>query len=368
MSIMSYSIQISLNTESLITMFSNSNANLVNTSQSVPLINTSLLSSNIDYINNQTFPNSPANSFVHIPIKTSLSEYFNEILKLDSNSHTNLNELKLNEIVQSVVNRKNSLVVFNQQLKHLAQWIIDVTLNLVNVFVVTTNKSNNSYNNIDSCGLEPDFLFASLLSDYSFLNELRKGLLFIKLMFSVSQSNINLSLPILPHRSITYQKDLLAELFSVLTKFISRINDTTTVNDESLVEQCVCIQADTIINELDKKFFNLMHSWFGLTKSSWQKTFQFSVDHLFSEEKSPVMYPLFDVARLIQFSRSNLTKQCIRCGNYTEGNSASNTASNAATAQTNTLQTSKMQSCIHMQELSADRCVCGGFWVFSPIY
>ena len=224
MSIMSYSIQISLNTESLITMFSNSNANLVNTSQSVPLINTSLLSSNIDYINNQTFPNSPANSFVHIPIKTSLSEYFNEILKLDSNSHTNLNELKLNEIVQSVVNRKNSLVVFNQQLKHLAQWIIDVTLNLVNVFVVTTNKSNNSYNNIDSCGLEPDFLFASLLSDYSFLNELRKGLLFIKLMFSVSQSNINLSLPILPHRSITYQKDLLAELFSVLTKFISRIN------------------------------------------------------------------------------------------------------------------------------------------------
>jgi hypothetical protein len=51
--------------------------------------------------------------------------------------------------------------------------------------------------------------------------------LFIKLIFSLNQSNnnlISLSLPILPYRSMGYQKDLLAELFSILTKLIYRIN------------------------------------------------------------------------------------------------------------------------------------------------
>ncbi len=83
-SVFSHSVQLSLNVESLITTFANSNSSYINTSQAVPLINTSLITTNLDYINSQTMPNSPANSFNQVPLKTNLNEYFTEILKLDS--------------------------------------------------------------------------------------------------------------------------------------------------------------------------------------------------------------------------------------------------------------------------------------------
>lgn len=83
LSVLSHSIQLSLNVDSLVTTFASSSSNYINTSQAVPLINTNLITTNMDYINSQTMPNSPANSFNHVPLKTNLNEYFSEILKLD---------------------------------------------------------------------------------------------------------------------------------------------------------------------------------------------------------------------------------------------------------------------------------------------
>lgn len=355
-SIFSYSIQLNLNVDSLISLFSNSSSNFINTSKSVPLINTNLITTNLDYINNQTMPNSPANSFNQIPLKTNLNDYFSEILKLDSLTNTNLNELRLNDIVQSILNRKNTTIVVNCHLKHIAQWIIDMSLSLVKttLHVYKSIKTGS----ISDSQTEHDIFAASLLMDYWFLNELRKGLLFVKILTSLNLANY--PLPVLPYRSMGYQKDLLSELFSIITRLIPKINDRIAPIDESLMEQCILIQTDTIATNLDKKYFNLRHSWFGLSTSSWLKTFQFPVDYLFDEERLCALYPLFDIVKLIQFSRSSLTKQCIRCGNYTE--SEQNLASTSAS-----FSHKAFQMCISMQDLCGNKCLCGGPWVFSPI-
>ena len=82
---MNHTIQISLNIESLVTLFANSKPSLTNsTNQSVPLINTNLVTNNFEYIYSQILPNTQANNFNHIPIKNNLNEYFDEILKMDS--------------------------------------------------------------------------------------------------------------------------------------------------------------------------------------------------------------------------------------------------------------------------------------------
>lgn len=126
------------------------------------------------------------------------------------------------------------------------------------------------------------------------------------------------------------------------------------------MEQCTSVQSDTIHPHLDKKLFNLRHSWFGESSHCWLKTYQLPVDYLFDEERPRIQYPLFDIVRLIQFSRSSLTKQCIRCGNFTEANSLTSHTQ----PQTNSL---KSQSCMLMQDLCGNKCICGGSWVFSPI-
>jgi hypothetical protein len=140
------------------------------------------------------------------------------------------------------------------------------------------------------------------------------------------------------------------------------------------------------------KFFNLKNTWFGLSSSSWLKTFHFPVDHLFEAEKIREHYPycLFDIVRLIDFCRSNLTKQCFRCGNYTESNT-SNTISNNVNNNNNSnnnnisnsnspnnnpninnpsnnnTSSSKTNSGNNMQDFCGDKCVCGGFWVLSSL-
>lgn len=286
-------------------------------------------------------PNSPANSFNHVPLKTNLNEYFSEILKLDMSTNVNANELKSSEIIQSILNRKNTTVLVNHQLKHVGQWIIDMTLSLVDAAVP---------NNTDN-----DTLGSTLIKDQEFLNEVRKGLLFVKLLFSLNQPNY--PMPVLPYRSMGYQKDLLNELFCIVTRLMHKANDKLAPVDDSLTEQCSNVQNDTVSVNLYKKFVNLRHSWFGLSTSSWLKTFQFSVDYLFDEERNSMLYPLFDIVRLIQFSRSANTKQCIRCGNYTESGSNSPAAS----------QVSKVQTSIWIQDLCGDKCLCGGAWVQSPI-
>lgn len=141
---------------------------------------------------------------------------------------------------------------------------------------------------------------------------------------------------------------------------IPTIQDKLAPVDDSLTEQCISVQNDTISASLYKKFVNLRHSWFGLSTSSWLKTFQFPVDYLFDEERNGMLYPLFDIVRLIQFSRSVSTKQCIRCGNYTESGAPNN--SNPAAGQVTKIQTS-----ILIQDLCGDKCICGGAWVQSPI-
>lgn len=148
-----------------------------------------------------------------------------------------------------------------------------------------------------------------------------------------------------------------------------------------------------IKKKFDYKFFNLKDTWFGMSASSWLKTFHFPVDHLFEAEKAPKQYPLFDIIRLVEFSRSSMTKQCFRCGNYTESfttnlnptnsisngpnsianaNSPSNPASNnpnnnpASNNPSNAnLKTNNKDVC--MQDLCGDRCICGGFWVLSSL-
>lgn len=87
LSILAHSVQLSLNVDALITTFANASSNYINTSQTVPMINTNLITTNMDYINSQTMPNSPANSFNHVPLKTNLNEYFSEVLKLDMVIH-----------------------------------------------------------------------------------------------------------------------------------------------------------------------------------------------------------------------------------------------------------------------------------------
>lgn len=121
------------------------------------------------------------------------------------------------------------------------------------------------------------------------------------------------------------------------------------------MDQCLNVQAETVIRPMDELFVCLKNSWFGQTNNNWSKTFQFRVDCIFEEEKCKKMYPLFDIVRLIQFSRSSSTKQCIRCGNYTESN-----------IQTSTLPNSKINS-IYLLDNSAENCICGGSWVFLPM-
>jgi len=101
-------------------------------------------------------------------------------------------------------------------------------------------------------------------------------------------------------------------------------------------------------------FFNSKQSWLGNTANNWNKVLQFPVDHLFDEEKEKQQYPLFDIIRLIKFSRSTLTKQCIKCGNFTESNTQTN------------IQNSKINS-LTMQDYCGEKCICGGAWVLSPI-
>ena len=128
------------------------------------------------------------------------------------------------------------------------------------------------------------------------------------------------------------------------------------LKDPVLFEQCTVIQAETINPRMDMKLFNLRHSWFGQTVHSWLKTYQLPVDYLFDAERPCQQKSLFDIVRLIEFSRSPLTKQCVHCGNFTESSSGGVQVGSRVA-----------NTCVQMQDLGGDRCVCGGCWVYSPI-
>lgn len=126
----------------------------------------------------------------------------------------------------------------------------------------------------------------------------------------------------------------------------------STLNDESVIDSCLTIQAETIIRPMDELLFKLKYSWLGNSQYLWSNILKFPIDQLFENEKKRQIYPLFDIVRLIQFSRSPSTKQCIRCGNYTETNM-------------NQTQSNTKKNCIFIQDSNGEKCFCGGYWVLS---
>ncbi len=333
LSLITYSVQLVLNVELLSSSLSSTNvANLVNKN----LINTSLVTSHADSIDQ-------SNQLNQVAFKQNLSEYFSNLLKLKLVDANNKYDFKLNEFIQSILNRKNYQVCVNQQLKHIFQWILDLALQLASQVAQQTQNKSNQFG-------------SGLLNDLVFLNELRKSILYMKLIIILNQQQnpfIAQSVPILSVRIMqSNQRDLLSDLFQIFSKIVFKSADESV--DESVLDLCSAIQFETVIRPVDELFFNLKHTWLGNPTSTWQECVKLPVDHLFQEEKSKKLYPLFDVIRMIQFSRSSVTKQCIRCGNYTESNSSSSIANSRS-------------NCIYIQDSCAEKCICGGSWVLSSI-
>lgn len=237
LSIVSFSVQFVLNIDLLTTNLSNNPANsnlssLINKSIQPPTVNSSLINQNLDMINqysSTTHHLQPQSILSQVKFKNNLNEYFNDLLR--TNNETNLTKLNLNEIIQSLLSRKNYQILVNQQLRHVFQWILDLSLNLINILVLTKQKHKQNSTESQSSSM----VFLHLLTDSSTLNEIRKALIYIKLLFVYSslvtqsqiqqqsnlQSNyfVTSSLPVLPLKS-SMQKDLITELFNIYTKLI----------------------------------------------------------------------------------------------------------------------------------------------------
>ena len=216
MTIILFSVQYSLNLDTLAAN------NLISKTTTQPLtVNSSLINLNLDAINQPaqvTTTQSPI--LTQCRFKNNLNDYFSDIL--NTKSETSSAKLSLNEIIQSVLSRKNYQILVNQQLRQVFQWIVDFSLDLINSFVLAKQNQNSVAD-------------LSILSDQWVLNEIRKGLVYVKLLFvylstvqsqqtqpqSLQQSNhfITTSLPILPLKS-SMQKDLITELFNIFTKFL----------------------------------------------------------------------------------------------------------------------------------------------------
>ena len=360
MSIVTFSVQFVLNVENLASSIATSlpaSTGLINKSSTPATVNTALINSNLDLINQPVTSGQQPTHFMHsVKFKNNLNEYFSEVL-LSSNVKPNVNDLKinLNELVQLVLSRKNYQITVNQQLKHVFQWIIDLSLYLISMITVVKQTMSST-----ASSKSTSFYGSGLLNDLAFLNEIRKALAYIKLILVYTQTQpqpntlIMICLPIFPLRSSS-QKDLISEIFNIYTKFMVKlVEGASFFSDDGLIEQCTTLQSETVSQSMKELFFNSKQSWLGNSLDSWNKVLQFPVDHLFDEEKERQQYPLFDIIRLIKFSRSALTKQCVKCGNFTE----SNTQTSIQNSKTNGLT---------MQDFCGDRCICGGAWVLSPI-
>ncbi len=271
-------------------------------------------------------------------------------------------KINLIDIVQNIVNRKNTKIIVNQQLKHLFQWVVDLSLYLVSV-------SASSKPQQQSFGV-------SLLNDTQFINEIRKCLIYIKILFLTASSQQNgaqqhqtinssflySSIPILPVRSSS-TKDLISDLFNIYTKFFNKPNEKSVIGDDLLQDQCVNIQSETLAKSMDELLNQIKQPWLGINLAT-KSCLKLSIEQQFNEEKfNRKDYPLFDIIRFIYFSRSQFTRQCIRCGNYSE---MINNNPTSAVADDNNISSDK-NNCIYIFDSSADKCVCGGLWVLAPI-
>ena len=239
-SIISFGVQFALNVDSLATNLSaNPNASnlssMINKSVTPSTVNSSLINLNLDLINTSSLSAQQQQSqsiLGQIKFKHNLSEYFNDVLK--TKLENNLVRLNLNEIIQSVLSRKCYQILVNQQLRHVFQWILDLALNLINIAVIT--KKSQTQNPSDNT---LPYIPSNLLGDVWVLNEIRKALIYMKLLFVYSsliassqpQSQVHQSyyfitssLPVLPLKS-SMQKDLITELFNIYTKFLIKITE-----------------------------------------------------------------------------------------------------------------------------------------------
>ena len=138
----------------------------------------------------------------------------------------------LNEIVTAIMGKSGHQVTVNQQIRHIFQWILDLALYLTRIAPQT--RLNQSVDG--SCYQKGSgTLYGSgLLGHLAFMNEMRRAIVYMKLLFTAATSQLNAtasgnsttvnfflvnSLPVLPLRS-SMQKDLLSDLFNIYTKII----------------------------------------------------------------------------------------------------------------------------------------------------
>ena len=77
-------------------------------------------------------------------LEVNLDEYLNDVLfKMKTDHQISSKSINLNDIVQSILIRKNYQLIISQQVKHIFQWIIDTSLHLISL--VALSKFNNNY-------------------------------------------------------------------------------------------------------------------------------------------------------------------------------------------------------------------------------
>ena len=301
----------------------------------------------------QLIPISASEQSFNLMSNSSLIDSIDEALKYKHEP-----KISLVDIVQNIINRKNTKIIVNQQLRHLFQWVIDVCLYLVSV--AASNKP------------QQQVFGMSLLNDTQFINEIRKCLIYVKILFltvssqqtaqqqGTNSSFLFSSIPVLPVRSSS-TKDLISDLFNLYTKFFNKPNEKSAIADDLLQDQCVNIQSETLSRPMDELLNQIKQPWLGNNLAA-KPCLKLNVEQKFSEEKYVKKdYPLFDIIRFIYFTRSQLTRQCIRCANYSEM-ILSSSASGATTDENGV-----KNNCIYILESSSDKCVCGGLWILASL-
>lgn len=230
MCIVEFSVQLGLNVDQI-------SSSLVNKTNQPPTISTNLLNTNLIDSPSPSSSSTANNQ----QLRTNLAELIGEMLRLkaDKNGLNNLIDQSnqsnttqnnnLNEIVSTILAKHSHQLNVNQQVKHIFQWIVDLALYLTRIAPQTRLNQSSSTHKTSATNLYG----SGLLADLGFLNEVRKAIVYMKLLFVSSTATTNTnsppngaslffisnSLPVLPLRS-SMQKDLLTDLFNIYTKII----------------------------------------------------------------------------------------------------------------------------------------------------
>lgn len=236
MAIVSQSIQHVLNIENIKKQLE-PNVKITST-----LFNSSLglsyISSNTEQLNTQVI--SPSNSsststntlnpvLAQISYQGNLYAFLTELF-----DQSTIKQLNLDEIAQFVHDKRNYYLHVSQQLRHLLQFSLDLALYLTNVIITVKSGEHVVAAGSDhpTAGV---FYGIGLLNDSSFVKQILKLIVYMKLLFNqVNQlqqtqspnapNTMALSLPILPLRT-SMQKDLLSDLFNIYISVLVRISE-----------------------------------------------------------------------------------------------------------------------------------------------